>query len=182
MAELISPAEFSRRMGVTPQAVHRAIKKGRLTQLPDGKLDAAVAGIQWQENRKRAANGTRTQSRTAPTPRDVPCDSGAVPSLETSKRRQAFHEANIAEMREKQKAGELVVLHEVMLAYTTYWAQFRAALERLPYVLASRLAAESDYDRVFKMLEDELEATMADMLRMGKDIPDRLEQSAKVQA
>ena len=29
MVELITPAEFARRQGVTPQAVHRAIKRGR---------------------------------------------------------------------------------------------------------------------------------------------------------
>lgn len=176
MVELITPAEFARRQGVTPQAVHRAIKRGRLTQLPGGKLDPAVAGIQWQENRQRAANGTRTQSTKAAPP---PSDSGAVPSLEASKRRQAFHEANLAEMRERQKAGELVEVRGVQLAYTTLAAQLRAALERLPYVLATRLAAESDQDRVFKLLESEIDAALRDMSRMASEIPDRLTESAK---
>lgn len=50
---LITKAEFARRMKVSPAAVGKAVKSGRLA-LADGKhLDAKVAELQWDLNRRR---------------------------------------------------------------------------------------------------------------------------------
>ena len=49
---LISKSAFARKMGVSPAAVGKACKSGRLS-LIDGWLDEAVATIQWDANRQR---------------------------------------------------------------------------------------------------------------------------------
>lgn len=50
---LITKAEFARRMKVSPAAVGKAVKSGRLA-LADGKhLDERVAELQWDLNRQR---------------------------------------------------------------------------------------------------------------------------------
>lgn len=49
---LITKSEFARQVGVTPQAVYRAIKTGRITAI-DGKLDEQAATLQWELNRQR---------------------------------------------------------------------------------------------------------------------------------
>ncbi len=49
---LITKSEFARRVGVSPVAVGKAVKSGRLT-LVNGKLDEKVAAIQWDANRQR---------------------------------------------------------------------------------------------------------------------------------
>ena len=51
---LISKSEFARRAGVSPVAVGKAVKSGRLT-LVNGKLDEKVAALQWDANRQRPA-------------------------------------------------------------------------------------------------------------------------------
>jgi hypothetical protein len=177
--ELISPAEFSRRVGVTPQAICRAIKNGRLSTVENGKLDAAVALIQWEKNRQRASNAPPA---TRPTPPPATAADSALPSLEESKRRREFHEADLAEMRARQKAGELVLRHEVHLRYTTLAADFRAQLERIPDKLATRLAAESSADKIYALLEQEIDSALRDMAKTADRIPDKLAESAKAAA
>lgn len=49
---LITQAEFARRMKVTPQAITKAVRSGRLTLIA-GKLDEKVAALQWDANRLR---------------------------------------------------------------------------------------------------------------------------------
>lgn len=49
---LISKSAFARKMGVSPAAVGKACKSGRLTPI-GGWLDEAVATLQWDLNRQR---------------------------------------------------------------------------------------------------------------------------------
>ena len=49
---LITKSEFARRMKVSPQAVAKAVRSGRLTLIA-GKLDEKVAALQWDANRLR---------------------------------------------------------------------------------------------------------------------------------
>ncbi len=77
-------------------------------------------------------------------------------------------------MRERQKAGELVELQQVHLAYTTLAAQLRAALERIPDKLAPRLAAESDEHTVHTLLLTELDQALLDMAQQAATLPQRL--------
>ena len=51
---LISKSEFARQMGVSPAAVGKAVKAGRLNTIA-GKLDEKVARLQWEMNRQRPA-------------------------------------------------------------------------------------------------------------------------------
>jgi hypothetical protein len=180
--ELISPAEFSRRVGVSPQAICRAIKNGRLSTVENGKLDAAVALIQWEKNRQRAPNAPTAPTATRPAPPPATSVDSAFPTLEESKRRREFHEANLAEMRERQKAGELVIKREVLQHYTTLYATLREMLLRIPDKLALRIAAESDADKVYTLLEQEIEDALRDTVKAADLITDRLVESAKAAA
>lgn len=180
---LISIKGFAVRQGVTYQAVWRAIKAGRLTLL-DGKLDPAVADIQWQQNRRRAPNSADSPNQPTPptaTLGAVPDPLAGVPALENSRRRREFHEANLAEMRERQKAGELVELREVHLAYTTLAADLRAALERIPDKIAPRLAG-AEPAAIHDLLTAELDQALADMAQHAATLPDRLTTNAKAAA
>ena len=182
MIEFITPSEFARRLNVTPAAIFQAIKQGRLTAV-GGKLDAAVATVEWRTNRKRAPT-TRGPDPTTrgpdPTTRGpdpttpLPQEPDAIPELFESKRRQAFHEANLAALKEAKIAGELVELHEVERAYTTLAAQLRSQLERIPDILSVPLAAERDPEAVHRILVREIDGALADMERAAEQIPDRL--------
>ena len=58
---LISQAEYARRRGVAKSAVAKAVKEGRIT-LIDGKIDPAVADIQWAQNTRARADAGRPAS------------------------------------------------------------------------------------------------------------------------
>lgn len=57
--ELITQAEYARRRGVAKSAVAKAVKEGRIV-LIDGKIDPAVADIQWSANTRARADSGRT--------------------------------------------------------------------------------------------------------------------------
>ncbi len=52
MPDLISQAEFARRKDVTKQAVSNAIRSGRITKTPSGKIDWETQSIAWEQNRR----------------------------------------------------------------------------------------------------------------------------------
>lgn len=169
---LIIPAEYARMRGVSAAAVYQAIKAGRISA-PDGKIDPDVANREWEANRQRSPKIVDTG---APDAYDRPAD--GLPTLETSRRRREFHEANLAAMKERQRAGELVELAQVHLAYTTLAAQLRAALERIPDKLAPRLAAESDAAAIHDLLTAELDQALVDMAASAGQLPTHLMASA----
>lgn len=189
MPDLITPYEYSRRRGVTPSAVLKAIKSGRIN-LIDGKIDPAVADLQWIKNTRhpkaefaKPKGPMIDRSALLPGSDHLPMPDTAIPptsyDLQLARAKRETHEANIAEMRERQKAGELVELAKVHLAYTTLAAQLRAALERIPDKLAPRLAAESDEHAVHQLLTGELDQALLDMANSAQQLPSQLIEASR---
>lgn len=181
MPELITPTEYARRRGVHHTAVLKAIKTGRIL-LIDGKIDPEVADIQWEKNTRPRVDHMRAPAPAPAAPASPlpdPSITQTLYDLQLARAKREYHEANIAEMRERQKAGDLVLLSEVHLRYTTLAAQFRAAIERIPDKLATRLAAEADADTVHAMLMTELDQALVDMARMAQQLPDQLVEASR---
>lgn len=186
---LITQSEYARQRQISREAVRQAVVAGRIS-LIDGKIDPEVADIQWEKNTRnpkaafaqpkgplieRAAVPASTP--TMPLPDSA--TSQTVYDLQLARAKREHHEANIAEMRERQKAGELVELQQVHLAYTTLAAQLRSALERIPDKLAPRLAAESDEHAVHLLLMSELDSALMDMARTAEQLPAKLQEAAR---
>ena len=55
---LITQSEFARRMKVSPHAITKAVRSGRLNLIA-GRLDEKVAALQWDLNRQRPAPPSR---------------------------------------------------------------------------------------------------------------------------
>lgn len=162
---LISQAEYARRRAVSRPAVTQAVKEGRIS-LIDGKIDPEVADIQWAKNTRNP----KTPSPPAPLAdrsSTDPLPDTAIPQiaydLQLARAKRETHEANIAEMKERQKAGELVELVAVEKTSADIFAQTRNALERIPDKLAERLAAETDTFACRELLITEIEQTLADL-------------------
>ncbi len=179
MPNLISPTEYARQRCVHHTTVLKAIRTGRIT-LINGKIDPEVANIQWEKNTRPRMDFPKT-SPVVPAPKDIglplPKADALIPAehdLRLARAKREYHEANIAEMRYRQKAGELVELHQVTLAYTALAAQLRAALERIPDKLSSRLAAESDPHAIHILLTQELDQSLEDMAKEAEIIPEKL--------
>lgn len=158
---LISPAEFARTKGVHRQSVYEAIRGGRLTAI-DGKLDPAVANIQWEANRKRP----RSQPDPEP-PTDVP--EGA--DYWGSKSRREAAEAEIAELKAAELRGDLVRKEQVRREIASKLVALRESLELLADRLGSTMAAESDPAACRKMLRDEHRQALASFV-LDLEVPD----------
>jgi len=77
--ELITQAEYARRRGVAKSAVAKAVRESRIT-LIDGKVDPAVADIQWAQNtRTRADSGRATTGNASDATLPI-ADASAAPS------------------------------------------------------------------------------------------------------
>jgi hypothetical protein len=164
---LISPAQFAASVGVTRQSVHEAIRAGRLSTI-EGKLDPAVARIQWETNRKRkradAPPGASTQAM-------VSAALEADPYWSSKARREAA-EAELAELRAAELRGELVRKAVVEREISSRLVALRESLFALADRLGAMLAAQSDPIAVRRMLRDEHHTALASFAAQLDDLED----------
>lgn len=176
---MITQSAYAKQRGVSREAVRQAIAAGRII-LIDGKIDPDVADVQWERNTRPRLKASPPHHDPAPlalspSPQDpAPAADSGLYDLHLARAKREHHEANIAEMRERQRAGELVELREVELAYTSLAAQLRAAIERIPDKLATRMAAETDENIIHTLLMDELDAALDDMAQTAQQLPVQL--------
>jgi phage terminase Nu1 subunit (DNA packaging protein) len=78
-------------------------------------------------------------------------------SLEDARVRRETAEANMAEMRELEKAGELVDAQAVRLLLADAGAQIGLILDRIPDRLAPRLVAGGTEQDIHRMLQEEID-------------------------
>lgn len=170
---LISQNEYAKQRGVSREAVRQHVASGKIT-LIDGKIDPVVADAQWVAN----VRNPKPFMQPKASPAD-PLPDTAIPQiaydLQLARAKRETHEANIAEMKERQKAGELVELLAVEKACADITAQTRNALERIPDKLADRLAAESDPFACRELLLAEIEQTLTDLSAALNAMADQLD-------
>ena len=116
-AELITQAEYARRRGVAKSAVAKAVAEGRIT-LINGKVDPAVADIQWAQNtRTRADSGRATTGNTGegvlplsdtPAAPSGPDSGPAAPGYADYRALREKAEAEMAQRANAKDAGLLV--------------------------------------------------------------------------
>ena len=99
-------------------------------------------------------------------------------SLEAAKRREQIARANLAEMDQGQRAGELCRVAEVTAALTDIGAQVRLGLERVPDKLADRLAAEAGAEGARRLLTAELDLVVDELTAAAARLAGELEGAA----
>lgn len=80
--------------------------------------------------------------------------------LATERARLAHHNANIAAMEERRRAGELCDTTGVVIVMARIGSNFRTALERVADKLADRLAAEADPHACHQVINAELQQAL----------------------
>lgn len=165
----MNQSEYAKHRGVSRVAVHKAVQDKRIS-LIDGKIDAAVADIQWAANtRARAPSSSAPQAPAgdagqlfgASQPSEGAGEEGAGYWGSRARREEA--EASIAEMKQAEMQGLLIRADAVRSAWAAKITGARDALLQIPSRLAPVLAAESDLVRVTALLEDELRQALADL-------------------
>ncbi len=144
---LVSQSDYAKHRGCSAVAVHKAIKAGRIS-LIDGKIDPAVADVQWAQNtRARASNapqnvaapivGQRTASAAA-AGADGAAD-GDADYWQSRARREAA-EAEIARLKLAEMRGTLIEQRQAVIAVSAAFQQLRDTLHPIGRRLAPTVA------------------------------------------
>ncbi len=142
--ELVSQREYARRRGVSPMAVNRAIKAGRISTI-EGKIDPEQADREWAEH---------TIVRIAAKPKKkLVGDTGYARSRAVRER----YQARLARLDLQRQEGILVRANEVRAAVFDANRRTRDQLISLPERVAAILAATTDPAEIQRILDDEIE-------------------------
>lgn len=179
---LISQAEYAKHRGCSEAAVSKAISANRIS-LIDGKIDPAVADVQWAKNtRVRAGSGRPPAGESTPpseqlglmpegTP-DKPAGDASAPGGDDywkSRSRREAAEAELAEMDLATKRGELIQVKAVELVWSSALASCREHLLQVRARLAPMLAVETETFRIEQLLD--LEHNRALNFLAGVELP-----------
>lgn len=154
-AKRLSQAALARELGISPGRVTQLAQRG----MPLFSVDAARA---WRaQNVAPMATGKDNAGALPQSDRmhdfGVDDDGEQAPAgyLKSRARREAA-EASMAEMRERELAGELIRVTAIESVLAAALAQFREALLQIPNRIGPQLAAESDAGAVINTLEQEI--------------------------
>ena len=173
---LMTQAEYSRHRECSREAVRKAVDSGRIKTFgPDKLIDAELADAQWARNTRARVRGNDVEP-IAPAMasagrvggddfRDMirANEVGGSTSYEEARRRRETAEANIAEIKQAEREGQVIRADAVRAAWAAKITGARDALLQIPSRIAPVLAAETDLVRVTALLEDELRRALSDL-------------------
>lgn len=171
-------SEYAQLKGVSRPAITQAIKSGRVVVLADGRVDVEASNRMWDARtdtlQSLRANAPKRRAHALaddqpkPLPQsDPPRQSATSPDehaplsrviydFESARAKRETHAANIAEMEERKRAGELCETSAVLMTMTTIGSNFRTALERVADKVADRVAAEADSHACHQIINAEI--------------------------
>jgi len=188
-------AEYALRKGVSRPAISQAIKAGRVVVRDDGSVDVEASDRVWDAKtdslQSLRANAPRRRAQAmADEPHRSPTvahqAAGAVANepaaplarviydFESARAKRETHAANIAEMEERKRAGELCETSAVLMTMTTIGSNFRTALERVADKIADRVAAETDPHACHQIISAEITQALKQLAKdceaAGRDL------------
>lgn len=157
---------IAKELGVTPGRVSQLKKQG----MPVGSMDAARAWYAERVDQKFSPKLVPGVVFPPASSAAGAASAGALPELiadaydiQRARAKRETHEANLAELRERQALGELVEADRVRRSVSSLAAQVRSAFERIPDKLAERLAACLDPHECHALLTAEIDQVLADL-------------------
>src|ERR1039458_9950806 len=139
---IMSLRGYARHRGCALSAVQKAIKSGRISVQPDGKIDSAQADLQWQRNTGQHAPPVAQRG-----PDDI--DGAAFGGSQYTKARavREHYQARLAKMVPKD---------EVQVAAFNKFRQFRDHMLNIPDRIAAMVAAETEAARCYEIIAIEI--------------------------
>ena len=153
----LKQATIAKAIGVTEGRVSQLKKQG----MPVDRLDAAQA---WYHEYVDPRFSPKLVPGVAlPPTASLPEMIAEAYDIQRARAKRETHEANLAELREKQALGELVEADRVRRAVASLAAMVRSSFERIPDKLADRLAAAGDAQQCHVLLTTEIDMVLADL-------------------
>lgn len=163
--ELIRPAEYARRRGVSRASVTRAIRRCQIP-LVDGRLDPLVADTLWEARtdpvQSARALGQQRRDQAPAVPQDDPA------ARENWRERQARADALRAELELRKASGDLVERTLAEREIGRRLASMKVQFDALPDRAAAALGVNDEHRRkVRQFLRDELAQICLDAVQLG---------------
>lgn len=160
--ELVTPAEYARRRGVSSAAVKKAIDSGRISTI-EGKIDPDVANIQWKRNTRPRADYHVGAVPASSSPADTGDEDPHRSRMWEYREQRERAEAQLKQLELAQALGNLVEVAEVERIQFALARAVRDSLLSMPDRLAPLLAANSSIDECRRMLDEELRAVLTQL-------------------
>ncbi len=179
----LSIRAYAQHRGVSHTAVAKAIKAGRISVEPDGKIDPAKADAQWARNTLPSQNlntGAAKPAAKVATPpvstpvatvssRELPppLETGRIsaPDYQTSRAIREAYAARLAKLEYEERTAKLISSDEVEMRTFNLARRLRDRMQTLPRRLAAALAAEQDPRVIEQRLDDEIRQALEELSR-----------------
>jgi hypothetical protein len=146
----VKAAEFAAQLGVSPQAVRKAIAEGRLREnvRREGRnwlIDDQAAAAEWDRNTapqlQRGKMAERRQAaEAAAAPPSAPAARGGIPSQAQAMAMRTAYQAKLLELDFKQRQGELVNAGDMKRVRFESGRRVRDAIMRLGPLMVGEIA------------------------------------------
>lgn len=165
---------YARHRGVSPEAVSKAVKTGRITVDANGRIDPERADKDWAENTNPAkAFSSVINKQKHPRRDELPTTPGAdastpapgVPSYLQSRAIREAYEARLAKLEFEIKTGRLVNADEVKVMAFNVARITRDRMMNIPDRIAPILAAMSDSHEIHKLLSAAIRLACEELTR-----------------
>ncbi|MDD4999657.1 hypothetical protein [Rhodoferax sp.] len=179
----LSIRAYAQHRGVSHTAVAKAIKAGRISVEPDGKIDPAKADAQWARNTlpsqnlntgasKPAAKVATTAVSTPVSTREVqvPLETrAAAPDYQTSRAIREAYAARLAKLEFEERTGKLLNADEVKVKHFNLARLLRDRIQQIPRKLAPQIVAavvaQPDQRVVEDLLMDAIREALEELSR-----------------
>jgi hypothetical protein len=147
---MMSLRGYARHRGCALSAVQKAIKSGRISVQPDGKIDSAQADLQWQRNTGQHAPPVAQRMQD-----DIDGAFGGSQYTKAPAVREHY-QARLAKIDYEERVAKLVPKDEVQVAAFNKFRQFRDHMLNIPDRIAAMVAAETEAARCYEIIAIEI--------------------------
>jgi hypothetical protein len=146
---VLSQRAYARYRGTALSTVQKAINSGRISVLPDGRIDSDAADRGWEANTKARPPAMRRQQDD---------DQEAFGAAQYTKARavREHYQARLAKIEYEERVGNLVPKDEVQVGAFNKFRQYRDGMLNIPDRIAAMLAAETDEARCYEIIATEI--------------------------
>lgn len=154
----VKQVDIAQVLGLTQARVTQLKAKG----MPVDSIDCAAAWYRENVDQKLSPKLTPSIAPPPAVESKVAIDAEMY-DLAAARAKRETHEANLAELKERQALGELVEADKIKRSAVTLAAMTRSAFEKIPDKLADRLAAEAEPTACHALLTAEIDQVLADL-------------------
>lgn len=136
---ILSQRAYARHRGVALSAVQKAIETGRISKLPDGRIDSEQADAAWEQNTTRRAPPIAKRGQEE----DEGAAFGGASQYTKARAVREHYQARLAKLDYEERVAKLVPKDEIQVAAFTKFRQFRDHMLNIPDRIAAIVAAET---------------------------------------